>query len=107
MTDARLAARVERAVIDAVRQRRPADAAGMADDLGRILAGAEEVDAAGVIAESVLNGIRAAAPHLDRVRIAVTGTAWIGGGIGSVEDVMLSLLKEAEREILLTAYSIT
>jgi cardiolipin synthase len=108
MTDARLAARIERAVIDAVQQRRgDGVAAGIADEVGRLLAGAGGVDAAGVIAASVLNGIRSAAPRLDRVRIAVTGTAWIGGGIGSVEDEMLSLLNEAEREILLTAYSIT
>jgi len=79
----------------------------MADDVGRILAGVGQIDAAGVIAESILNGIRAAAPQLDRLRIAVTGTGWIGGGIGSVEDVMLSLLKEAGRDVLLTAYSIT
>lgn len=107
MTDARLAARVERAVIDAVRQRRAGDATGMANEVGRILAGAGGVDAATVIAESVLDGIRSAAPRLDRVGIAVTGTAWIGGGVGSVEDLMLNLLKEAEREVVLTAYSIT
>ena len=79
MTDARLAARIERAVIDAVQQRRSDGvAARIADEIGRLLAGAGSVDAAGVIAASVLNGIRSAAPRLDRVRIAVTGTGWIG-----------------------------
>lgn len=107
MTDARLAARVERAVIDTVRQHRTDDAAAeIAEVVDGILA-AGRSETASVIAESLLNGIRSATPRLDRVRIAVTGTGWIGGGIGSVEDVMLNLVRAAEREVLLTAYSIT
>jgi cardiolipin synthase len=37
----------------------------------------------------------------------VTGTGWIGGGVGSVEETMLSVLKQARHEILGTAYTIT
>jgi phosphatidylserine/phosphatidylglycerophosphate/cardiolipin synthase-like enzyme len=107
MTDARLATCVERTIIDAIRQRRTGDATALSKEFGRIIAGAGGVNSVTLIAESVLDGIRTALPRLDRVGIAVTGTAWIGGGIGSVEDLILKLLKEAEHEVLLTAYSIT
>jgi phosphatidylserine/phosphatidylglycerophosphate/cardiolipin synthase-like enzyme len=47
------------------------------------------------------------AGQIDRVSIAVTGLAWLGAGVPSVEQEMLSLVKSAQREIALCAYSIT
>jgi cardiolipin synthase len=45
--------------------------------------------------------------RLDRVSLAVTGLAWLGGGIPSVEQEMTSLVRRARRELALCAYSIT
>ena len=44
---------------------------------------------------------------LDRVSIAVTGLAWLGAGVPSVEQEMLALVRCAQREIGLCVYSIT
>jgi len=41
-----------------------------------------------------------------RVSVVVTGTAWMGGGIGSIESALERLFREAEQEIALTAYTI-
>lgn len=40
-------------------------------------------------------------------RVVVTGITWMGGGVGSIESALEQLIREAEREIDLTAYSIT
>lgn len=48
-----------------------------------------------------------ASRHLDRVTLAVTGMAWLGSGITSVEQEMLALVRGAQRNIGLCAYSIT
>jgi cardiolipin synthase len=48
-----------------------------------------------------------ASRRLDRVSLAVTGLAWLGSGIPSVEQEMTTLVKGARREIALCAYSIT
>ncbi|MEG4251781.1 hypothetical protein [Microcoleus sp. Pol10D4] len=37
----------------------------------------------------------------------VTGLAWMGTGVRSVQSALKDMLREAEREILLCAYSIT
>lgn len=42
-----------------------------------------------------------------RVSVAVTGTAWMGSGIGSIESALERLFREAEQDIVLTAYTIT
>ena len=42
---------------------------------------------------------------LDRLSIAVTGLAWLGAGVPSVEQEMLALVRGAQREIALCAYS--
>jgi cardiolipin synthase len=47
------------------------------------------------------------AGQIDRVSIAVTGLAWLGAGVPSVEQEMFSLVRCAQREIALCAYSIT
>jgi len=39
------------------------------------------------------------------VSVVVTGTAWMGGGIGSIESALERLFREAEQEIALTAYT--
>jgi phosphatidylserine/phosphatidylglycerophosphate/cardiolipin synthase-like enzyme len=41
----------------------------------------------------------------DRISVAVTGTDWMGGGIGSIESAMEQLFREARYEILLTVYA--
>jgi phosphatidylserine/phosphatidylglycerophosphate/cardiolipin synthase-like enzyme len=40
-------------------------------------------------------------------RVVVTGTAWMGGGIGSIESALEQLFREAQQEIALTAYSMS
>ncbi len=39
--------------------------------------------------------------------VVVTGTAWMGSGIGSIESALERLFREASHEIILTAYSIS
>lgn len=39
-----------------------------------------------------------------KISVYVTGTGWMGGGIGSIESALERLFREAEHEILLTAY---
>jgi phosphatidylserine/phosphatidylglycerophosphate/cardiolipin synthase-like enzyme len=41
------------------------------------------------------------------LKIAVTGTAWMGGGIGSVQSAIEELLSAADQEILIAIYEIT
>lgn len=41
------------------------------------------------------------------LKIAVTGTAWMGGGIGSVQSAIEELLSGADEEILIAIYEIT
>lgn len=41
------------------------------------------------------------------IRVVVTGVSWMGGGIGSIESALEQLIREAEQEIDLTAYSVT
>jgi phosphatidylserine/phosphatidylglycerophosphate/cardiolipin synthase-like enzyme len=41
------------------------------------------------------------------LKIAVTGTAWMGGGIGSVQSAIEELLSVADDEILIAIYEIT
>jgi cardiolipin synthase len=41
------------------------------------------------------------------VHVVVTGTAWMGGGVGSIESAMERLFREGRQEILLTAYAIS
>jgi cardiolipin synthase len=40
-------------------------------------------------------------------RVVVTGTAWMGSGIGAIESALRELFDEAVDEIALTAYSIS
>jgi phosphatidylserine/phosphatidylglycerophosphate/cardiolipin synthase-like enzyme len=42
-----------------------------------------------------------------RVSVVVTGTVWMGSGIGSIESALERLFREAEQEIALTAYTIS
>lgn len=41
------------------------------------------------------------------VRVVVTGTEWLGRGIGSIESAWEEIIREARTEIDLTAYSIS
>lgn len=42
-----------------------------------------------------------------RAEVVVTGTTWMGGGIGSIDTALRRLFTEAQDEVLLTAYNIT
>ena len=52
-------------------------------------------------------GLREAARRIDRVSIAVTGLAWLGSGVSSLDQEIISLIRGARREIALCAYTIT
>lgn len=41
------------------------------------------------------------------VKVVVTGIAWMGGGIGSIESALEKLFKEANQEIVMTVYAIS
>jgi phosphatidylserine/phosphatidylglycerophosphate/cardiolipin synthase-like enzyme len=47
------------------------------------------------------------ARHINRVDIAVTALAWLGSGTRSVEQALSTLVDDAEREIVVCAYTIT
>jgi cardiolipin synthase len=40
-------------------------------------------------------------------QVVVTGLAWMGSGIGSIESAMERIFREAEHEILITSYAIS
>lgn len=42
----------------------------------------------------------------DNVRVVVTGTSWMGTGVGSIESALDNLFREARDEITLTVYTI-
>lgn len=41
------------------------------------------------------------------MNVAVTGGAWMGSGVGSIESALTALFREAEEEVTLTAYAIS
>jgi phosphatidylserine/phosphatidylglycerophosphate/cardiolipin synthase-like enzyme len=41
------------------------------------------------------------------VKVVVTGIAWMGSGIGSIESTLEKLFREADQEIVMTVYSIS
>jgi phosphatidylserine/phosphatidylglycerophosphate/cardiolipin synthase-like enzyme len=43
----------------------------------------------------------------DEISVAVTGLAWMGSGIGSIESAMEQLFREAKHEILITSYAMS
>lgn len=42
-----------------------------------------------------------------QTQVVVTGLAWMGSGIGSIESAMERIFREAEQEILITSYAIS
>lgn len=42
----------------------------------------------------------------DKIKVVVTGTEWMGSGVGSIETVMSNLFTKAKNEIYISAYSI-
>lgn len=46
-------------------------------------------------------------PPAETLEIAVTGTAWMGGGVGSVQSAIEELFDKAEAEIQIAVYEIT
>ena len=43
----------------------------------------------------------------EHISVAVTGLAWMGSGIGSIESAMEKLFRDAEHEILITTYAMS
>jgi len=43
----------------------------------------------------------------ERLTLAVTGTAWMGGGVGSVQSAIEELLSRADNEIQIAVYDMT
>ena len=43
----------------------------------------------------------------NQTQIVVTGLAWMGSGIGSIESAMERIFREAEQEILITTFAIS
>lgn len=43
---------------------------------------------------------------MSKIQVVVSGLGWMGSGVGSIESAIEDLLKSAQHEILLTAYSI-
>lgn len=43
----------------------------------------------------------------NRTHVAVSGLAWMGSGIGSIETSMEKLFREAKHEVLITSYAIS
>jgi cardiolipin synthase len=103
----RLAMAIERAIVDSGRQPRSEQASEISAAIALFINSETSHDTPSLITASVLDGIHRASDRIDRVRVAVTGTGWVGGGVGSVEETMLSVLKQAKQEILGTAYTIT
>lgn len=44
---------------------------------------------------------------IDRVTVAATGMAWLGGGVPSVDRILVDAISDARREILATSYSMS
>jgi cardiolipin synthase A/B len=44
---------------------------------------------------------------IEQSQVVVTGLAWMGTGIGSIETAMERIIREAEKEILITSYAIS
>jgi phosphatidylserine/phosphatidylglycerophosphate/cardiolipin synthase-like enzyme len=57
--------------------------------------------------EGVTQAVNELADKTDRVSLAVTGLGWLGEGVPAVERTLTDLLDAADREILLTVYSMT
>lgn len=55
----------------------------------------------------VRTALSEAARRLNKVSLAVTGMAWLGSGIPSVDQEIVSLVRGARHEIALCAYSMT
>lgn len=59
------------------------------------------------LAEALSEAISLVAERVDQISLAVTGQGWLGGGVPAVERVLADLIACAQREVMLTAYSVT
>lgn len=100
---AQLAALIERAIVGAA----PVDGDKLAGVVAQLMDSGVNNNGPAQIASSILDGIRTASHRLNRVRVVVTGIGWVGGGVGSVEETLLGVVRQAQHEILATAYTIT
>lgn len=97
-----------RELLRSVRDRRPG--LGPAEAAVQATARLAEVRSAGGdlgVSREFEDALKELEATSDTVQVAVTGVGWIGGGIPSVERMLLELISGAAREIQLTAYSIT
>jgi phosphatidylserine/phosphatidylglycerophosphate/cardiolipin synthase-like enzyme len=81
--------------------------ADWATRLAEIAAATYRESGEAALAENLHEGIKCATARLDWVSLAVTGMAWLGGGLPAVERTFAELVASAEREILVTVYSVT
>lgn len=43
----------------------------------------------------------------DHMKVVVSGTAWVGSGLGSIETALYQLLQQANDEVIIVAYTIS
>ncbi len=83
------------------------DPGGWATELADHIVRIGEDRGHGALATAVRDSVKRVATRLDAVTLAATGMAWLGAGVPSVERVLVELVVGAQREVLVTAYSIT
>lgn len=59
------------------------------------------------VAAALEAGLAELERRTDTVRLVATGIEWLGGGVAAVERTMASMVASAQREIVMTAYSMT
>ena len=64
-------------------------------------------DNAETLPAMIRTALNEATRRLNDVSVAVTGMAWLGSGVPSVDQELISLVRGARREIVLCAYAIT
>lgn len=75
--------------------------------LAAVLADAFERGDSFESAELVTTALDDVARKTNRVSLVVTGLEWLGGGVRAIEDAVVRLVEEAERELVIATYSLT
>ena len=92
--------------VDSLAKRQNGETPESVSKLAAELVNAAREDTAGLAADLYQSFLQSA-PRLNRVSLAVTGLSWLGGGVKSVQQECLSIIRSARRELTLCAYSIT
>jgi cardiolipin synthase len=59
------------------------------------------------LADCLYQSFRQSAARINRTSLAVTGLAWLGGGVPSVQQEMIAIIRSTRRELTLCSYSVT